>query len=392
MTDLKSLRSAIVHHWFLVPSGGERVCEAAAELLERPDFFTLVCRREALTPNLKQGRLFTSFLQKLPRAEKYYRYYVPLYPLAVEQFDLGSYDLVFSSDSSVMKGVITRPETCHVCYCHSPIRYAWNMYHEYRREAGPAWRWFFTLVMHYLRLWDAAAAGRVDYFVANSENVRRRILKTYRREAQVIYPPCDLDRFDISEKVEDFYLVVGRMVAYKRTDIAVRAFSESKRRLVIAGSGPAEKALKAMAGPNVEFLGWTSDQDLASLYSRCRAVVFPAEEDFGLVPVEAQAAGRPVLAFGRGGALESVIAGRTGLFFNQQTPASLNGAVAELEKRLDDFDPAFIRRNAERFNRERFLEEMRAHLAWCLEDHARAFSSKPEKPDRPAATPSRRPG
>ena len=366
---LTGIKTALVHHWFLVYSGGERVCDALARILPHPDFFTLLCRPEVLPPSLLHGQVRTSFLQRLPAAMKYYRYYAFFYPLAVEQWDLGAYDLVVSSDPSAVKGVLTRPETCHVCYCHSPMRYIWNMYNDYLPPKGRVKRAVFALLAHYLRMWDFAASARVDYFIANSNHVRRRIWKYYRREAQVIYPPCDVERFRVSDRVDDYYLLVTRLVGYKRTDLAVEAFTRSKKRLVIIGEGPDESRLKTMAGPNIEFIGWQNDRDLAEYYSHCRALIFPGEEDFGIVPVEAQASGRPVVAFGRGGALETIRDGVSGFFFQRQTPEDLNDAIDHLEQNQDSLDPETIRRHALRFGGERFREEAAAYLIKCLAEH-----------------------
>ena len=370
--DVSELKSALVHHWFIVPSGGEQVCEALCRILDRPDFFTLVSDPKQLTPLLGQCRQTASFLHKLPNARRWYRLYALLYPLAVEQFDLNPYDLVVSSDSSVVKGVITKPETCHVCYCHTPVRWAWNMYQDYRGKG--LYRFLFSLGTHYLRMFDFAASQRVDYFAANSMNVKRRIWKYYRRSATVIHPPVDVDRFSISTHPDDYYLFVGRLVGYKRADLAVTAFTQNGRRLVVAGSGPEEKRLKAMAGKNVEFVGWQSNEKLAGLYAQCRALVFPADEDFGIVPVEAQAAGRPVVALGRGGALETVVPGRTGVFFDRPEVHDINRAVLNLEKRIDEFEPEQIRANAMRFSQERFQRKMSEYLRNCVLDHRERLS------------------
>jgi len=223
--------------------------------------------------------------------------------------------------------------------------------------------------MHYLRLWDQSAACRVDYFAANSQTVRWRIKRFYRREATVIYPPCDLDRFEVSSRVDDYYLFVGRLVPYKRADLAVEVFSKNGKRLLVVGAGPEEKALKATAAKNVEFLGWISDGELAKLYSSCKAVVFPGEEDFGIVPVEAQASGRPVIAYGKGGATESISPDTTGIFFPEQTAESLDEALRAFEAVQESFDPLVIRRHAERFGTNRFREEFERFLSRCLEDH-----------------------
>lgn len=367
--DIDQFNVALVHHWLLAMAGGERVCEAICEIVAKPDIFCLLADPRRLSAILKSGSITTSFIQNLPLSHKYYRYYAPLFPIAVELFDLRPYDLVISSDSSVVKGVLTRPDSCHICYCHSPMRYAWNMFQEYAEGGSPLKRVLMSPAMHYLRLYDHAASARVDHFVANSRVVRDRIRKYYRRDAKVIYPPCEVERFAISPKVSDYYLCVGRLVGYKRLDIAVRAFTMSGRRLVIVGEGPDEARLKAMAGRNIEFLGWASDAELASLYGECRALVFPAEEDFGIVPVEAQASGRPVIALGKGGALESIIPNETGMLFYEQTPEALERVVAQFEMVSDSFHPESIREKAQRFSKERFKREFQDFVLECWCEH-----------------------
>ncbi len=366
---------ALVHHWLLTMTGGERVCEAIYEIFEeKPDLFCLLADVRQLSPALKRAFISTSFIEKLPFARKHYRYFSPLFPLAVEQLDLFPYDLVISSDSSVVKGVLTRPDACHICYCHSPMRYAWNMSQEYLKDASGVKRLIIVLTMHYLRLFDHAAAARVDYFVANSKTVRQRIAKYYRRNAEVIYPPCDVEKFAISPRMGDYYLCVGRLVGYKRHDVAVGAFNRSGRRLLIVGEGPEDARLKASAKKNIEFLGWVSNETLATLYGECQALIFPNEEDLGLVPLEAQASGRPVIAYGRGGALETVITDRTGLFFAEQTPEALNRAVDDFECRAAQFDPVEIRDNALRFGKEKFKEAFKKHVERCLIDHRTRYA------------------
>jgi len=347
-------------------TGGEKVVEALCELFESPDLFSVVADPRVLSDTLNRCRLSTSFVQSIPGSHKWHRYYAFLFPLAVELFDLRDYDVVISSDANTVKGVITRPETCHICYCHSPMRYAWSMFHEYLPK-GWIRRGLIAMLMHYLRLWDHAASSRVDFFVANSETVRARIRKYYRREAKVIYPPCDVDRFSVSSRIDDYYLFVGRLVGYKQTETAVRAFNANGKRLLVVGDGPEKASLKSIAGPNVEILGWVPEEKLPELYERCRALIFPGEEDFGIAPVEAQACGRPVVAYGRGGALETIIPGKTGLFFYEQTPESVNAAVSELEAHQDAFDPDTIRANAERFSKERFQKEFESFVKECLQ-------------------------
>jgi glycosyltransferase involved in cell wall biosynthesis len=367
---LEDCSVALVHHWFLAMSGGERVCEAICEIVGAPDIFAILADKNTMSETLRRCRFTPSFVQSVPGAARWYRYYVWMFPLAVEHFDLSSYDLVISSDANTVKGVITNPETCHVCYCHSPMRYAWNLFHEYRDSPNPVKRAIISLTMHYLRVWDYCASARVDYFVANSQAVRRRIKKYYRRDAKVIYPPCDVERFCVDSKIDDYYLVVGRLVDYKKADLAIRAFSRTNRRLVVVGDGPQRKYLESIAGKNIEFLRGVDDRELATLYSRCKALIFPGEEDFGIVPVEAQASGRPVIAYAGGGALETVVPGETGIFFREQTPEALHSAVEEFERGFDRFDPETIRERSRRFGKDRFHRDFREYLQWCLHHHA----------------------
>ncbi len=355
-------------------TGGERVCQAISEALGDPDLFCLLAKPAALPPALARLALTTSFIQRIPLAARYYRSLPFLFPLAVELFDLRQYDLVISSDAAVIKGVITPPETCHVCYCHTPMRYAWSMFHEYRAELTPLQRAVWTPVAHYLRLFDHSASARVDYFVANSRAVQQRIAKYYGRPAVVIHPPCDVERFRPVGGVEDYFLFVGRLVAYKRVDLAVEAFNRNGARLLIAGEGPESRRLKAMAGRNIEFLGRVSEAALPKLYAGCRALIFPGEEDFGIVPVEAQACGRPVIAFAKGGVLETVIPRRTGILFPRQEAAALNQAVEEYNRQAGDFDPGEIRQNAVRFSTDRFRRAFRELVGRCLQEHPTRLS------------------
>lgn len=365
-------KTALVHHWLLYMTGGERVCEAICELIPGIDLFSLLADVPRLSPVLRSCSITTSFLQRLPFARGHHRYFAPLFPLAVDLLDLSGYDLVITSDSSVVKGVLTAPDTCHVCYCHSPMRYAWNMSREYLKGLNLPKRWAMGITMHYLRIYDYSAAARVDFFAANSHTVKNRIAKYYRRKAEVIHPPCDVKRFEVSDGVGDYYLCAGRLVGYKRADLAVQAFNETGKRLLIAGGGPDERYLKSIAGKNVEVLGRVSDKEMASLYAGCKALVFPGEEDFGIVPVEAQACGRPVIAYGKGGALETVVPGKTGVFFTEQTPRSLNRAVDTFERSIESFQPFEIRRNAAKFSTEVFRERFGEFLKRCRKEHATA--------------------
>jgi glycosyltransferase involved in cell wall biosynthesis len=353
------VRTAIVHYWLMNRRGGEKVLDALCRLLPDADIFTLFCDPATLSPAARSHRITTSFLNPLRR---WYRSLLPLMPMALESFDLRGYDLVVSSESGPAKGVITPSHTRHVCYCHTPMRYLWDLYPAYRNEWTRS-RWkraLMTPLANYLRLWDYASAARVDEFVANSRNVQARIWKTYRRESEVIYPPVDVDSF-YSKPAEDYALAVSELVAYKRIDTLVRCFARSGRRLKIAGAGPEYRALRAMAGPNVEFLGRVTDEELRELYARCRFFVLPGEEDFGITPVEALASGKPVVALGRGGALETVpFFG--GVFYGEPDEDAMATAIGRLESMEAGVRPADLQTWARQFSEEEFARRMSALL------------------------------
>jgi glycosyltransferase involved in cell wall biosynthesis len=370
MRDLAELRIALVHYWLVQRRGGERVFEVLAEMFPQADLFTLVLDRGSLSPTLRSRRITSSFLQKVPGAARHYKKLLPLFPVALEQFKLDDYDLVVSSESGPAKGVLTRPGTCHVCYCHTPMRYVWDMYHDYRAAApgGTLGRALYAWVANYVRQWDYAAAARVDYFAASSQNGARRIRKYYRRDAAVIYPPVDIDSFLLSDVSDDFYLIVSPLVPYKRVDLAIAACNAMRRELVVIGEGEESAVLRRTAGPTITFLGHQPDEVVRDHYRRCRAFLFPGEEDIGLTPIEAQASGRPVIAYGRGGALETVDGfpagdrprpeAASGVFFAQQSVESLIEAMQVFECVEARFSPAFIRAHAQRFDVSRFKKEM----------------------------------
>lgn len=353
------MRCAIVHYWLLGMRGGEKVVESLCRLFPDADIFTLCYEPECISGLIRSHNVQTSFLNPFRR---YYRQMLPLMPLALEHFDLRGYDLVISSESGPAKGVITSSGTRHVCYCHSPMRYLWDLYpayiHEWTRSRLK--RSLMAPIANYLRLWDHASAARVDKFVANSRNVQRRIWKAYRRSSTIIYPPVDVDTFYAAAS-DDYYLIVSELVPYKRVADAVESFSKSRRKLKIVGKGPEYAFLRGIAGPTVEFCGRVSDRDLRNLYAHCRAVLLPGEEDFGIVPVEGMASGKPVIALGRGGVLESVPADnpRAGFFYSEPGEAFLTAAVEKFEKDEPSLSPMSIRRQALRFSEERFLSEMK---------------------------------
>ncbi len=349
--------SAIVHDWLLSSvGGGEKVLQAIHQLYPSP-IFTLIQNAKKLQGTYFEGlEIFSSFLQKFPKVEAKYQRYLPLFPLAIEHFDLSGYDLILSSSHCVAKGVIPGAEQLHICYCHTPMRYAWDMMHAYLREAklDRGIKGFFAkFFLHYLRGWDLHSVQRVDHFIANSKFVAKRIQKFYGRSSEVIYPPVDVDLFEKKEKKESFYLTASRFVPYKKIDLIVEAFSKmGDKKLVVVGDGPEWKKVRAIAGKNVELLGYQEDHVLKGLLQRAKGFVFAALEDFGIAPVEAMASGTPVIAFGKGGVKESVIEGETGHFFEEQSISSLIGAIQEFEKM--EFDPEKCRKRAELFSLERF--------------------------------------
>lgn len=377
---LENLRVAIVHYWFVSYRGGERVVEAIAEMFPQADIFSLVVDSKILPKTLRHRSITTSFLQSIPGSTRLHRKLLPLYPVALEQFDLRDYDLVLSSESGPAKGVLTSAGTCHVCYCHSPMRYLWDFYHQYKNGRTVAsWaRPFFTCASHYLRLWDAASANRVDYFVANSRNVAARIRKHYRRDATVIYPPVNVGAGYLTGEIQDYYLVVGQLVDYKRIDLAISACNQLRRRLRVVGEGEQYTRLRKLAGPTIQFCGALSDDDLYDQYAHCRALLFPGEEDFGIVPVEALSFGRPVIAYGRGGVTETVTSfseesdfapeNATGLFFAQQSSDALAATIQKFEAVEQRFRPAFIKQQADRFAPHCFRQKFDKYLSGKWEE------------------------
>ncbi len=355
-------RVAIIHEWLATYAGSERVVEQLLAVLPDAQLYSLVDFLPESQRTMLGGRsVRTSFIQRLPFSRKRFRGYLPLMPLAVEQFDLADYDIVVSSQHAVAHGVLTRADQLHVSYVHTPVRYAWDLHHQYLREARLTWgvrSMLARMVMHYLRMWDRAAAERVDLFVANSRYIARRIWKTYRRKARVIYPPVDVEAYSLATDKSDYYLTASRMVPYKRIDLIVEAFRDlPDRKLIVVGDGPEYKKIAKSAGPNVELLGHQPAAKLQELMRGARAFVFAADEDFGITPVEAQACGTPVIAYGRGGALETVLDGETGVFFREQTTDSLRAAVEQFEATSADFEPERIRQHAEKFSAERFRQE-----------------------------------
>lgn len=353
-------RVAIVHDWLNGMRGGEKTLEAILELFPQADIFTLLLDREKISDAIRQRKITTSFIQRLPLAQSSYRYLLPLFPKAVESFDLSGYDLVISTSHCVAKGACSPEGAMHVCYCFSPMRYVWVFQEEYFGR-GTVKKALLRPVLDWLKRWDRRTSRRVHHFVAISETVAERIARFYGRDSTVIHPPVDTTFFSPGEEQQDFFLVVSALVPYKRVDLAIRALNELRLPLVVIGEGPEYRRLKAMAGSTVSFRGWVSDEKVREAYQGCRALVFPGMEDFGLTPVEAQACGKPVIAFGEGGVTESVRDGVTGLFFREQTADALIAAVRAFQKMR--FDPALARRNSLRFSREVFKERLKDYIS-----------------------------
>ena len=389
-----SMRVAIVHYWLVSMRGGEKVVEALCDMYPEADIFTLVYDENRVSEKIKRHKVTSSFLQKIPGAVKHYQSLLPLMPFALESLDLSGYDLIISSESGPAKGIIAPPHSTHVCYCHSPMRYIWDHYHSYRANAGLASRMLLPWMAPLLRSWDVSTSMRVDRFVANSHHVRARIGKYYGRSATVIYPPVAVDDYAPSAETGDFYLCAGQLVSYKRVDLAVRAFTKMGRNLVVIGEGKELAALKAIAGPTITFLGRAPFPVLKEKLARCKALIFPGEEDFGIIPVETMASGRPVIAFGSGGALETVVPGLSGVLFHEQTPEAIIDAVHAFEAEAAAFDPAAIREHAARFSTRNFKlgmelviqEELRARKTASLQTTPHGETRRfPFEPVFPAA-------
>lgn len=350
------MRVALVHDWLNGMRGGEKVFEVLCELYPHADVYTLFYEPLKVSPIIRAMKVHEWWVaRRIPFARRYYRWFLPIFPSAVEGFPVEGYDLIISTSHCVAKGVRPKPEgTVHICYCFTPMRYLWDKFDDYFGNPWQLGSWLMRALREPLRRWDTETAARVTHFLAPSEYVRERIRRHYLRDALVIPPPVDWARYSVIERVPaDFFLVVSALEPYKRVDIAIEACNRLRLPLKIVGKGTQEKRLRRLAGPTIEFLGWVPDTQLAALYSCARALLFPADEDFGIVPLEAMASGCPVIAFRKGGALETVVEGHTGIFFDEQTPESLAAAIEQLE--TFRFDEEFGRRHAQRFARETFM-------------------------------------
>lgn len=341
------MKTAIIHYWLTNMRGGEKIIEILCDIFPHADIFTLAYNPDLISKKINRHNIQTSFIQNLPFGVSKCQQYLPLHPFASEQFDLSGYDLVISSESGISKGIILDPFTCHICYCHSPMRYLWNMYHEYKKGMGKIKRILWAIISNHMRQWDYINSQRVDYFIANSKNVRLRIKKYYNKESEVIYPPVEFSKFK-NNPSKEFYLFLGQLNPYKKADLAVRAFNKSNKKLTVIGDGPQKKELKKIAGSNIKILGKQSDSAVVNFYSKCKGLVFPGEEDFGITPLEAMASGKPVIAYRKGGALETVIDGKTGILFDEQNEISLLQAINRAEKIQWNFEQ--IRDHAKKYD------------------------------------------
>lgn len=363
------MKVAIVHDWLTTWAGAEKALAELLNCFPQAEIFTIVnFLEEGTIPALNRRVIHTSFIQRMPFARKRYRQYLPLMPLAIEQFDLKGFDLILSSSHAVAKGVISDPSAVHICYCYSPMRYAWDMQHQYLRQSGKAkgvMSWLMRWQLHRLRQWDYISAQRVDHFIAISSYIKRRIATCYRREAEVIYPPVDVNKFCYDRPRENFYLTASRMVPYKRIDLVIEAFNQMpEKKLLVIGDGPDYAKLASLAGPNITMMGYQPDNVLIDLLERARAFVFMAEEDFGILPVEAQAAGAPVIGYGVGGVAETTLNNVSGLWVEEQSSSALAERIHHFESctHQDEttFSPAVCRKNAERFATANFTKAIQS--------------------------------
>lgn len=361
-------KTAIIHDWFYSYAGSERVVESFTNLWPDADIFTLFnfLSEEEQKIILKDKIPQTSFIQNLPFAKNSYRKYLPLFPYAIEQFDVTKYDLIISSSHAVAKGIITSPDQLHICYCHTPIRYAWDLTFQYLRESGlnKGLSGILTKsILHYIRAWDVSSANRVDHFIANSNYIAGRIRKIYRRESSVIYPPVDTSRFTCWEQKEDYYLTASRFVPYKKIDLIVETFSQMpEKKLIVIGSGPDESKIKRLAGKNIEFAGYKRPDEMKLIMQKAKAFVFAAEEDFGIVPIEALSCGTPVIALDKGGTAETIKDSVTGVHFNEQNTASLANAVKRFEEMQHTFEPQRLSEYAGKFDRRNFENKIKSFV------------------------------
>jgi glycosyltransferase involved in cell wall biosynthesis len=358
----ENLKIALIHDWLVSMRGGEKVLEVFCQLFPLAPLYTLVHRPGSVSSIIEQRTIHTSMIQKFPLGTKYYQRYLPLFPTAIERFDVSGYDVILSTSHAVAKGARSSSRSLHICYCFTPMRYIWDQYEQYfgNGRASFLTRTAMRLSLGYLRSWDVQSSDRVNYFIADSRTVQERIKRIYKRDSDLIYPPVDVERFSVTGTDDGFYLIVSALVPYKRIDLAIEAFNRNGERLVIIGTGNEEQRLKLAAKKNIEFLGWQSDEEVKKYYERCRALIFPGEEDFGIVPVEAMACGKPVIAYASGGVTETVVDRKTGVYFHERTPDDLNSAIKTLHQL--QLDPETIRTHALQFGRENFVRSIKKYI------------------------------
>jgi len=356
------MKVAIVHYWLVTMRGGEKVLEELCKLFPQADIYTNVYVPEKISDTIKAHKIFTTKINRWPLAKKMYQKYMPFMPNALMELDLTSYDLVISSESGPAKGVCPAPQAFHICYCHTPMRYLWDMYHEYFRKSNPLVKFFMKKMIPSLRQWDVMSSNLVDHFIANSSFVAARIQRYYNRKADVIFPPCDINRYINNPRApEDFYLFFGQLVGYKRADLAIEACIQSGRKIVVIGDGKSKEAKKYAKTGLVTFTGRVSDQQVADYFAKAKALIFPGIEDFGIIPVEANSAGCPVLAYRKGGACDSILENKTGLFFDEQTPQAIISCMESFEKRENEFsERAVYTKHVQKFSKEEFITKIQS--------------------------------
>ncbi len=362
------MKVAIVHDFLVKLGGAERVVKALMDIFPKADLFTLFYDEEAVGKIFPKEKVTTSFLQDYPAfLRKRYRFLLPKFPRAMEEFNFEGYDLVISSNTAFSHGIIVPRETKHVCYCHSPMRYSWDWANEYQKENGIKGlkKFLYAPLIKYLREWDQIAADRPDLYIANSRNVQNRIKKYYRTDSEVVYPPVNVDRFASRKENDGYFLIVSTLTPYKKVDLAVQLFNKIGRRLVVIGEGPHREYLENIAGDNIDFLGFKTDEEVTEYMKNCRGFIFPGEEDFGITPVEAMACGKPVLAYGKGGALETIVEGETGEFFNEPTVESMEDGIARMMYNEKFYKPRNIRKHAQQFSKEIFKKSIKRALKKC---------------------------
>lgn len=355
------MKVAIVHYWLVTMRGGEKVLEELCRLYPQADIYTNVYDPSKISDEIKKHNIFTTKINRWPFAKKLYQKYMPFMPKALMDLDLTSYDLIISSESGPAKGVCPAPDAFHLCYCHTPMRYLWDMYHEYFRKSNPLVRFFMKKMIPNLRQWDVMSSNLVDHFIANSHYVAKRIKRYYNRECDIIYPPCDIEKYIINKREpNDFYLFFGQLVGYKRADLAIQACIKAKKQLVVIGDGKSKDAKKYEKTGFIHFTGRVSDKDVQKYLSQAKALIFPGIEDFGIIPVEANAAGCPVLAYKKGGALDSILEGVTGLFFEEQNVPSLVNCINSFEENISKFeDRKAFTKHVQQFSPEVFQKKIK---------------------------------